>query len=157
MRLLLVCIVALAGVSDAKISDELLLALRMQESSNQAYPKGYNDNGKAKGWYQCHKDYWIDGCNVLQVKWSWQDAHDLEKSTKVVCAYLKRYGESYKRQTKKEPTDEIYAMIHHFGPKGWTNPDKRYWLDVKRRLKGTDDSGSNASSKTSSKKSRPRR
>ncbi len=129
------CMTIILSLSTTNIDSNLIKAIEQKESSSQSYPKGWNDGGKAKGWFQCHKDYWQDGCRFAGVKWAWNDAHNREKSTKIVIAYLEGYGKQYTKETGKKPTLETYALIHHFGPKGWKNKDKRYWYDIQKIMK----------------------
>ena len=51
-------------------------------------------------------------------------------------AYLRHYGEVYKKETGKDPTVEVLARIHNGGPRGWKKEATRsYWARVERRLK----------------------
>jgi hypothetical protein len=45
--------------------------------------------------------------------------------------YLAHYGEYYRKQTGREPTDEIYARIWNGGPSGWAkDATQGYWERV---------------------------
>lgn len=136
MNLIFTAILFLSISISAEVGDKLLYAIEQVESGHQAYPKGYNDDGKAKGWYQQHSKYWQDGCKFLNVDWSYSDAHNRDRARSITRAYLEGYGRHYAKLTGKQPTDKVYAMMHRGGPVGWMNQgNESYWYKVKRAMK----------------------
>jgi hypothetical protein len=70
------------------------------------------DNGKARGPFQIHKEYWEDVKNVVGGKY--EDVDDLDYATKVVTAYMLKYA----KNAIKNGQFDIVAKRHNGGPIG---------------------------------------
>lgn len=114
-----------ASTQSAPGGSNLLAAIRHVESGGNDAAIG--DSGRAKGPYQIHRAYWLDGCRRLGVTWSydrlvWSAWH----CEQVMAANWAAWGCT---------TDEARARCHNGGPAGATNPRTRaYWAKVQQRL-----------------------
>jgi hypothetical protein len=70
------------------------------------------DNGKARGPFQIHKEYWEDVKNVVGGKY--EDVDDIDYATKVVTAYMLKYA----KNAIKNGQFDIVAKRHNGGPIG---------------------------------------
>jgi hypothetical protein len=70
------------------------------------------DNGKARGPFQIHREYWEDVKNVVGGKY--EDVDDLDYATKVVTAYMLKYA----KNAIKNGQFDIVAKRHNGGPIG---------------------------------------
>jgi len=78
------------GVLDANIK-QLLPAMARVESKGD--PKAIGDRGDAIGLYQIHRSYWTDAVNYDKtLGGTYKDCFDPDYATRVVYAYLHRYG-----------------------------------------------------------------
>ena len=84
-----------------------------------------------KGPYHLHKDYVADVNRILGKEvYTWEDAEDLGKATKMVTTYVEHYGGSIR--LGHTATCEDYARIHNGGPNGWKKKStKPYWDKVR--------------------------
>ena len=89
--------------------ERLLDAIAAVESRSN--PKAIGDSGRARGAFQIHRRYWIDGTRILGVDWSYDEAVDPCKARQVVRAYLTHYGRDRSLLEK--------ARIHNGGPRGY--------------------------------------
>lgn len=110
--LLCVAQVAMARTSQEADLEKLLDAIAAVESRSD--PHAVGDSGHARGVYQIHRRYWIDGTRILGVDWSYDEAVDPSKARQVVRAYLMHYG--------RDRTILEKARIHNGGPKGYRKP-----------------------------------
>jgi len=101
--------VAKARTSREADLERLLDAIAAVESRSN--PKAVGDSGRARGVYQIHRRYWIDGTRILGVDWSYDEAVDPYKAREVVRAYLMHYGQDRTLLEK--------ARIHNGGPGGY--------------------------------------
>ena len=100
--------VAKARTSREADLERLLDAIAAVESRTN--PEAGGDSGRARGVYQIHRRYWIDGTRILGVDWSYDEAVDPDKARQVVRAYLTHYG--------RDRTLLEKARIHNGGPRG---------------------------------------
>lgn len=101
--------VARAGTDREADLEQLLDAIAAVESRSN--PKAVGDRGRARGAYQIHRRYWIDGTRILGVDWGYDEAVDPCKARQVVRAYLTHYGRGRTLVEK--------ARIHNGGPRGY--------------------------------------
>jgi hypothetical protein len=125
-------------------NEKLLHAIMMEESGGQAHPKGSNDNGKARGYYQMWEPYFQDACEyggVYDTKtkkykegWDYDTApFDKEKATQVVTWYMQRY----EKRAWNNSNFEILSKLHNGGLnwRKYTKDVNIYWEKIKKRLK----------------------
>jgi len=116
------------------ISDSLLYALKMTESSNN--PKvADGDQGKAKGILQIWKVVIEDVNRVYKTKYVHADAYVVSKAEDICRKYLTHYGNYYSKQTGKPATDDILARMWNGGPDGYKQSSTlSYWNRVQSYL-----------------------
>lgn len=73
----------------------------------------------AHGRFQVRPCYLADANEFMGWTYTLADMHDPAKATRVVAAYLVRYGAAYVRETGRPVTPEVLARIHNGGPSGW--------------------------------------
>jgi len=107
--------------------ERTLDVIEMVESSG-GKDKRDGDSGKARGSFQIHRNYWLDGTKALGVKWPYSDARDPAKARRVVRAYLMRY--------EPHGSPETWCRLHNSGP-NWSSKTRKtdaYWQRIKKHL-----------------------
>lgn len=91
----------------------LLDAIQKVETGGEKDPaNAVGDNGKALGWFQIHKDYYLDAASQMHDNYIHYrtGVHDLKESQIIVCLYWRKHGVK---------TDKDKALIHHYGATKW--------------------------------------
>ena len=120
-----------AGKSEPTISDDLISAIIMVESSGRDNAVG--DNGQAVGPFQIHP-VMVKDCNriVREDRWTNEDRTDRAKSRAMFLTYSRHYARHH-----KDWTNEGIARRWNSGPRGHTKQvSERYWEKVKKQLEG---------------------
>jgi hypothetical protein len=126
--------------SSGRPDDRLWRAIVAVESSGN--PLAYNPTTGATGIAQI-REICVDDCNRiarqqgLDDSFTYADRRRPGKSREMWNIYLTYYGQEYRRQTGRRPTDEVFARIWNGGPTGWTKPStEEYWQKVHQALRG---------------------
>ena len=120
------------------VADNLIDSICWVESRNN--PDAIGDNGKAVGIAQIHPVCVRDVNRILKLqqktkRYTIEDRKSVAKSKAMMKIYLEFYGERYRRQTGKQPTQQILARIWNGGPDGWKDKATiAYYQKVAKRL-----------------------
>jgi hypothetical protein len=120
-------------------SDALWQAIVMEESKGN--PAAYNREEQAAGIAQIRPICLVDVNRIshsrgLGIEFALADRFSPEKSRKMWEIYLMHYGEKYRAETGRQPTDETFARIWNGGPTGWHKLSaKDYWARVQDNIK----------------------
>ncbi len=135
--LLLITILLSLNTIGATVTDSMLRAIAMQESSNRNGIVGdLHLQDHSYGTYQIRAAYLADvnknyKKDVLKTWGRLLTLEDMQyspsKSKFVVKRYLEYYGGLYQKKTGKEPTAEVLARIHNGGPSAWNPKYKKLY------------------------------
>jgi hypothetical protein len=131
MKRHLIALLLIAGsVNGAEISPKFIKAINLVESSGR---EGFiwGDNQKSLGGFQIRKECWKDATSYKNIGGKYTDCAKNDYSTKVLKAYLERYGKHFIETNNYE----ALAKIWNGGPAGPRNPNtQQYWNKVKKYL-----------------------
>ena len=115
---------AIALACQTASADVFTAVVQVESGSNR---NAVGDNGQARGYVQCHRGAWADGCEALGVDWDYATGtRDLAKCRRVFFAYTSRYG-------AKSDRDRCRAW--HCGPTWRKYKDLEYWAKVRKEMK----------------------
>jgi len=115
------------------VNDKLIDALIITESSGRVNAIG--DKGKAFGQLQIWEVVIKDVNALYKTNYSHADMFNADNSKDVCKKYLAYYGKQYKKETGKEPDNQVYARIWNGGPRGYLKKStKNYWKKVVKYL-----------------------
>ena len=107
-------------------NDPLFAAICQVES--RMNPDAVGDSGRARGYAQCWRGAWYDGCKQLGVRWDYATGvKDYARSQAIFYAYTSRYGAGSQEQR---------ARAWNAGP-GWRHKIKAtdgYWHKVQTAM-----------------------
>ncbi len=130
--ILLSCLVALTAQSETlKLNEKFIRAIHQVETSGRTGPIA-GDNGRALGPFQIHRAYWLDAAAFdKSLKGTYADCADYKYASRVVAAYLSRYGAKY----IKSNDFKSLARLHNGGRLGNTKQATLgYWKRVQSWL-----------------------
>jgi len=120
-------------------SDALWHAIVAEESRGNVH--AYNAHDGATGMAQirsvCLGDVnRIAGLRGLAVRFTAEDRSNPRAARRMWNLYLGFYGNQYKKETGRTPTDEVFARIWNGGPSGWRKASTLpYWTRVCEAMK----------------------